>query len=75
MYMIDEKELEELRRENAAMRDRIEALEKFKAYVHHRLDDAGIEKDPESPHKVEGCRIGGRLDIVLGRIAGVEVPN
>ncbi len=43
----------------------ISALQAFKDYVHKRLDDAGIAKDPESPHKKAGCRIGGRLDIVL----------
>lgn len=48
--------------ELAAERD---ALAKFKAYVHHRLDDAGIPADPESPHKAQGCRIGGRLDVVF----------
>lgn len=42
-----------------------ESLAKFKAYVHRRLDEAGVPADPESPHKAEGCRIGGRLDIVL----------
>jgi hypothetical protein len=41
-----------------------EALQKFKTYVHDRLDKMGIEKDPESVHKEAGCRIGGRLDIV-----------
>ena len=41
-------------------------LRVFKDYVHKRLDDAGVEKDPESAHKANGCRIGGRLDIVLG---------
>jgi D-ribose pyranose/furanose isomerase RbsD len=43
-----------------------DALAKFKAYVHARLDDAGVPVDPESPHKAEGCRIGGRLDVLLG---------
>lgn len=43
------------------------ALQDFKDYVHKRLDDAGIEKDPESEHKAAGCRIGGRLDIVLSK--------
>lgn len=43
----------------------IESLAKFKAYVHRRLDEAGVPVDPESPHKAYGCRIGGRLDIVL----------
>lgn len=43
----------------------IEELKAFKDYVHKRLDDAGVPIDPESPHKEAGCRIGGRLDIVL----------
>ena len=47
----------------------VEKLSRFKAYVHKRLDDAGIPADPESPHKAEGCRIGGRLDIALRRAA------
>ena len=37
----------------------------FKAYVHKRLDDAGVPADPESPHKAAGCRIGGRLDELI----------
>ena len=44
-----------------------DALLLFKKYVHKRLDDAGVTVDPESPHKAEGCRIGGRLDEVLGQ--------
>lgn len=50
---------------NLEAADRIERLEQFKAYVHGRLDAAGVPADPESPHKAEGCRIGGRLDLVL----------
>ena len=50
-------EISELKKENARLRE-------FKDYVHKRLDVIGIEKDPESPHKEKGCRIGGRLDIV-----------
>jgi hypothetical protein len=46
----------------AAERDK---LQKFKDYVHRRLDDAGVTVDPESGHKAEGCRIGGRLDEVF----------
>lgn len=49
----------------------LEKLGKFKAYVHRRLDEAGIPSDPESPHKAEGCRIGGRLDLVLGAASSV----
>jgi len=41
-------------------------LQKFKDYVHARLDAAGVPTDPDSPHKAEGCRIGGRLDVLIG---------
>jgi len=47
------------------LQERIEKLERFKAYVHQRLDDAGVETHPMGPHSAEGCRIGDRLDIVL----------
>lgn len=40
-------------------------LQQFKQYVHGRLDAAGVPTDPESTHRAEGCRIGGRLDLVL----------
>jgi hypothetical protein len=39
----------------------------------------GVSTDPDSPHKAEGCRIGGRLDELIGerdtlreRVAGLE---
>lgn len=48
-------------------------LKKFKEYVHARLDAAGVPTDPDSPHKAEGCRIGGRLDIVLAGARAVEM--
>jgi hypothetical protein len=41
-------------------------LQRFKDYVHQRLDLADVPADPESPHRVEGCRIGGRLDVLIG---------
>lgn len=44
-------------------RDKLAA---FKTYVHKRLDDAGVTVDPESSHKAKGCRIGGRLDELIG---------
>lgn len=46
----------------AAQRD---ALAAFKAFVHRRLDEAGVPTHPDGPHSKEGCRIGDRLDIVL----------
>ncbi len=45
-------------------------LQKFKDYVHGRLDAAGVPTDPDSPHKAEGCRIGGRLDILIAAALG-----
>lgn len=46
----------------------VEKLHKFKDYVHKRLDDAGIEKNPDGEHSKHGCRIGDRLDIVLREV-------
>lgn len=62
----------ELSSEVKALRAKCEALQAFKDYVHKRLDDAGVPVDPESPHKAEGCRIGGRLDCVLAIAAALE---
>jgi hypothetical protein len=45
--------------------DERDKLQRFKSYVHARLDAAGVPADPESAHKAEGCRIGGRLDAVF----------
>lgn len=54
-----------LRAQLDAARGEAEAMRAFKAYVHQRLDEAGVEKDPPGPHSDAGCRIGQRLDIVL----------
>lgn len=45
--------------------EQIAALQKFKDYVHKRLDDAGIPTHPDGEHSKHGCRIGDRLDMVL----------
>ena len=50
----------------------IEKLQAFKDYVHKRLDDAGIEKEPNGEHSEHGCRIGDRLDIVLKQNAELK---
>ncbi|MGC3945318.1 MAG: hypothetical protein QM762_12530 [Chryseolinea sp.] len=47
------------------LREELDKLAAFKKYVHDRLDQVGVPADPNSPHKEHGCRIGGRLDIVL----------
>lgn len=52
-----------------AERDKLAA---FKEYVHARLDAAGVTTDPESAHKAEGCRIGGRLDVLIGERDALE---
>ncbi len=44
-------------------------LQKFKEYVHGRLDGAGVPHDPDPAHNAEhGCRIEGRLNWVLERM-------
>jgi hypothetical protein len=49
--------------------DERDKLQAFKDYVHKRLDDAGIEKNPIGEHSKAGCRIGDRLDLVFDRNA------
>lgn len=53
----------------------VKKLEAFKAYVHQRLDEAGVPTDPDSQHRAEGCRIGGRLDIVLAAYEDDDLPQ
>lgn len=53
----------------------IEKLQAFKDYVHKRLDDAGVEKEPDGEHSKHGCRIGDRLDIVLPQEKEFEVKR
>lgn len=67
---------DELRTAAIEAADQRDKLQRFKEYVHARLDAAGVPTDPDSPHKAEGCRIGGRLDYVLGRLhMHPEPPN
>lgn len=45
----------------------------FKAYVHKRLDEAGVPTNPEPAKTAEtGCRIGPRLDWLFNRMG---LPN
>lgn len=48
----------------SAQRDKLAA---FKAYVHRRLDEAGVPADPPGEHREAGCRIGQRLDWLMVR--------
>ena len=44
--------------------------DKFKAYVHERLDKMGVpHSTPESEHDKARCRVGGRLDWVQDHLA------
>lgn len=55
--------------------ERADKLQRFKDYVHGRLDAAGIEREPNGPHTAEGCRIGDRLDIALGHLTKHSEPT
>jgi antitoxin (DNA-binding transcriptional repressor) of toxin-antitoxin stability system len=46
---------------------RAAALEDFKTYVHERLDEADIPTHPGGHHSAAGCRVGDRLDILIGQ--------
>lgn len=49
---------------------------KFKAYVHKRLDDAGVPTDPYPDRTAStGCRIGCRLDWVIARMIVSPAPE
>ena len=49
----------------AQLKGQCDALQRFKAYVHQRLDEAGIPTHPDGEHSKAGCRVGDRLDIAL----------
>jgi hypothetical protein len=71
----DETSPNDIRQAVAALTAERDSLAHFKQYVHARLDAAGVSPDPESPHKAEGCRIGGRLDEVLGERDKLRAEN
>lgn len=48
-----------------AFREKCEALQKFKDWVHAYLDGKGIPHHPPGVHGAEGCRIGDRMDYVF----------
>lgn len=65
-------EIIDLKEENTILHTKVEKLQAFKDYVHQRLDDAGIEKEPNRQHSKHGCRIGDRLDIALRQPTDAE---
>lgn len=65
-----EHELDQLRRERESLTAQRDKLQRFKSYVHARLDQMGVPTHPNGPHSAEGCRIGDRLDCLFSMIAG-----
>lgn len=55
-----------------AVIDERDHLQKFKDFVHKRLDEIGIPTHPEGKHSKEGCRIGDRLDIVQNLVGMLQ---
>lgn len=47
-------------------------LQRFKDFVHARLDAAGVPTHPNGPHSAEGCRIGDRLDLLFAERAALQ---
>lgn len=62
---------EEARAHVGTLIEQVKKLEAFKAYVHQRLDAAGIPTHPDGPHSKEGCRIGDRLDMLINQRASL----
>ncbi len=52
-----------------------DALARFKTWVHAYLDAQDVPHHPPGPHGAEGCRIGDRLDWLLGRLRGAEADR
>jgi hypothetical protein len=56
---------EKVRAHIAAVEAERDALARFKAYVHERMDAAGVATHPDGEHSKAGCRIGDRFDALL----------
>lgn len=53
--------------------ERAQKLARFKAYVHERLDTAGVPADPEpEANEAHGCRVEGRLNFLVARAEKAE---
>lgn len=51
------------------LREQVEALQKFKDWVHAYLDGKGIPADPDPERREKsGCRIGCRMDAVFAEV-------
>lgn len=53
--------------------DKVDAGEKFKAFVHAYLDQHDVPHgDPTNQHQIEGCRIGARLDLLFAQLTALQ---
>ena len=63
-------QITDLRAQVAQLTAERDALAKFKAYTHQRMDELDVPYEvPDSEHTKAGCRIGGRFDWVRDLIA------
>ena len=65
LYRVITQAFGEVIAKQSELEEQIQKLQAFKDYVHKRLDDAGVEKEPNGKHSECGCRIGDRLDLIL----------
>ncbi len=68
-------ERRELLRTLEVTRTELAERQRFKDFVHAYLDRHGVPHHPPGKHGPEGCRIGDRLDWVLGRVDFSYEPN
>jgi hypothetical protein len=50
----------------------VEALERFKKFVHAYLDGVYVPHHPPGPHGRDGCRVGDRLHWLMTRLYAAE---
>lgn len=58
-----------------AARQERDKLQAFKDWVHNYLDAHGVPHHPPGPHGAEGCRIGDRMDWLMGQLAAARAEN
>ena len=56
-----------LRAELRRLSAQLAKLQAFKDWVHAYLDKNGVPHHPPGPHGAEGCRIGDRMDWLMGQ--------
>lgn len=71
-----EQELEQLRARVQSAGVHVNKLQAFKDWVHAYLDAQGVPVEfPDRPHTREGCRVGDRLDYLVGTLDAEQVAK